>query len=52
MTRPKRLLLRILAVALLGLSISACVPEPGTPEYEDYLRHKANREAVRYQGGP
>lgn len=33
-----------------ALITSACTPEPGTAEYDNYQQHKANRAAVQYQG--
>lgn len=33
------------------LGLTACVPESGTQAYQDYERHKANRNAVMGQGG-
>lgn len=39
-----------IACVLAVVIASACVPEPGTAEYEKYLEHKANRAAVQYQG--
>ena len=47
------MLLRIQCLLLIGVlfGLTACVPEPGTQAYEDYQRHKANRNAVMGQGG-
>ena len=46
------------ALLLAGLLfLAACVPGPGAPpsaqtgkSYEDYQRHKANRQSYMYQG--
>jgi len=43
-------LLKLPIVLAVTLVASACVPEPGTAEYNAYQQHKANREAVMYQG--
>jgi len=45
--RLHKLPIIILAATLI---VSACVPEPGTAEYDAYLQHKANRAEVMYQG--
>jgi len=42
---------RILLLLVLAMAIPACVPEPGTLEYQQYQKHKANRNAVMGQGG-
>ncbi len=48
------MLARLQCLLLIGIivSLSACVPEPGTQAYRDYQTHKANRNAVMGQGGP
>jgi hypothetical protein len=43
-------LLKLLIVLTVILVAPACTPEPGTVEYEAYQQHKANRDAVMYQG--
>ncbi len=43
-------LLKLPIVLAAILVASACVPEPGTAEYEAYQQHKANRDEVMYQG--
>lgn len=43
-------LLKLPIILAVILAASACVPEPGTAEYGAYQQHKANREAVMYQG--
>lgn len=47
------MLVRIQSLFLIAvmLGLTACVPEPGTQAYQDYQRHKANRNAVMGQGG-
>ena len=48
--RPAMTGSRLTALLASLILFSACVPDPGTPEYEDYLRHKTNRSAVMGQG--
>ena len=47
------MLARVTSLFLIGslLALAACAPEPGTQTYEDYLRHKANRNSCMGQGG-
>ncbi|MFC3615424.1 hypothetical protein ACFORG_16835 [Lutimaribacter marinistellae] len=44
-----RLVLPMIAVTL---AIAGCVPTTGDVSRADYERHKANRDAYMYQGGP
>ncbi len=37
---------------VLMMALSACVPNEGSLSHQEYERHKSNREAYMYQGGP
>jgi len=43
-------LLKPLIVFAVLLAASACVPEPGSAEYDAYQQNKAGRAAVMYEG--
>ena len=43
---------RPVAAALVLIMLAGCLPPTSGPERAKYERHKANREAYMYQGGP